>query len=91
MNTLRRSDPRPNDPGIDIIDAPFTPDQVIKLDAHQRSGRHPYTCSNRQDGKHFWIGGDESGDKGRLVATVRGFICHFCDYQQTWAYGMSES
>lgn len=65
------------------ITAPFTPTQVENLNAWQHSNiMHPFTCANRGDGKH----GQYAGDKGSLVATVRGWICLFCDYQQDWAH-----
>lgn len=61
------------------IRAPFTPEQVDALNAHQADGRmHPYTCVQ-------WHG--EPADRRDLVATTRGWICRYCDYQQDWAHG----
>ena len=41
---------------------------------------HPITCgNNRCDENH-------RGGGGTLVATVRGWICPFCDYTQNWAH-----
>jgi hypothetical protein len=61
----------------------FTPEQVKNLDEYQRAGvMHPFTCVNRNDGKHF----DNGVDKGALVPTVRGWICQSCDYTQDWAH-----
>lgn len=66
----------------------FSPDQVVNL-AKNQTGRaiHPFTCANRGDGNHRNV----FGDLGALVPTVRGWVCPFCDYTQTWAHGfMSE-
>lgn len=63
---------------------PFTPDQVAALDKYQREGRfHPFTCENRNDGKHR----PNDIDLGGLIPTVRGWICQYCDYTQDWAHG----
>lgn len=43
---------------------------------------HPFTCGNRDDGKHFQNG----SDVGILVPTVRGWICPCCNYTQNWAH-----
>lgn len=61
----------------------FTPDEVEVL-AHNQTAHviHPFTCPNRGDGNHR----EAYGDKGALVATVRGWICPFCDYTQDWAH-----
>jgi hypothetical protein len=67
----------------------FTPDEVVNL-ARRQTGdglgpfqrTHPFTCPNRGDGAHR----DVFGDLGALVPTVRGWICPFCDYGQTWAH-----
>jgi len=68
----------------------FTPDQVVKLFEHQNPDLnpynmrpfHPFTCANRNDGNHRSV----MGDVGILIPTVRGWICPFCDYTQTWAH-----
>lgn len=63
------------------VTAPFTPEQVVHLDAWQHgAGFHPFTCPNRAD--HPIL----HGDKGILTPTVRGWICQFCDYTQDWAH-----
>jgi hypothetical protein len=65
------------------IGTPFTPDAVENLAHNQMSGAlHPFTCPNRGDGNHR----EAYGDTGALVATVRGWICPFCDYTQDWAH-----
>lgn len=66
----------------------FTPDEVVALVSHQTAGHyHPYTCANRGDSNHRVA----FGDLGALVPTVRGWICPFCDYQQTWAHGFMKA
>jgi hypothetical protein len=65
-----------------MIKAPWTAEQVVKLNEFQNAGYvHPFTCPNRDEGH-----GEFNGDKGALVATVRGWICPFCDYAQDWAH-----
>lgn len=58
----------------------FTPEEVISLNAYQKSGAfHPFTCGgNRTDEKHL-------DGEGLLVATEDGWICPYCDYKQDWA------
>lgn len=62
----------------------FTPAEVRHLNEYQDAGFvHPFTCGS----------GDRcDGDgEGRLVATVRGWICPYCDYTQDWAHaGMKD-
>lgn len=61
----------------------FNPDQVANLNAYQVAGRfHPFTCPNRNLKTHRIF----NGDLGALVATVRGWICPWCDYTQEWAH-----
>lgn len=63
------------------IRAPFTPEQVLALQAWQHGGGfHPFTCADRDD--HPIV----DGDKGILIPTVNGWICPFCDYRQNWAH-----
>jgi hypothetical protein len=65
------------------ISAPWTPEQVVNADAWQHySGMHPYTCGNREGHPEEAI----YGDHGVLRPTVRGWVCAFCDYTQTWAH-----
>lgn len=53
------------------------------MNAHQQSGYTPaFTCPNRGDGNHGFFNGDE----GALVATVAGWICPWCGYEQHWAH-----
>lgn len=61
--------------GFDKIVAPFTKEQVDTLQEYQNSDtHHPFTC----DQYH--------GPSCRLVPTVKGWICQYCDYTQNWAY-----
>lgn len=58
-----------------IITAPFSPEQVLRLNAFQESGRfHPFTC------------GWEHDEQVPLVATLHGWVCpRRCLYTQDWA------
>jgi hypothetical protein len=68
--------------GGEMSKPPWTPREVTKLNEYQNSGyMHPFTCPNRGDGH-----GQFNGDLGALVATVRGWICPYCDYTQDWAH-----
>jgi hypothetical protein len=61
-----------------LIEAPFTPGQVAHLNAYQRAGAgHPFTCGNPSCPR-------TSADV--LIATVRGWICPYCDSTQLWAH-----
>lgn len=66
-----------------MTDNIFTPEEVVNLNNYQRDRiMHPFTCGQRSDSPHpLW-----DGDNGVLVATVRGWICPFCDYTQHWAH-----
>ena len=60
---------------MDKLQTPFTPGQVLALNAYQhRGGVHPFTCG--VDSRHR-----------DLVATEAGWVCKDCDYIQTWAHG----
>ena len=59
--------------------APFDPDIVQRRNYVQRHGMfHPYTCAHNGRADHR--------EGGVLVATVRGWICPYCDYTQDWAH-----
>lgn len=72
----------------DRIVAPFTPEQVAGLNAHQQARRgHPFTCGNdRRDAAHRAYQAEHGGDFGQLVATEAGWICPVCGYTQIWAW-----
>lgn len=56
--------------------APWTPEAVAALNARQTAGLDIYTCPNRaKDHPFCW------GHKGVLIATVKGWICPYCDYR----------
>lgn len=60
----------------------FTPEEVLVLNEYQASGMmHPFTCGKDNRNKVTHPDGE-----GILVATVRGWICPFCDYTQNWAH-----
>lgn len=51
----------------------FTSRQVKNLNAYQHEPTiHPFTCSEHSEEP--------------LFATVRGWICPYCDYTQDWAH-----
>jgi len=53
---------------------PWTPEQVDALNRWQSCGWvHPFTCGS-------------CGGLAQLHATVRGWICPYCDYTQEWAH-----
>lgn len=61
------------------IKAPWSHQQVERLNAYQESGLlHPFTCANEHEGDRT------------LVATVNGWICKHCDYRQNWAHSFME-
>lgn len=71
----------------EIINAPFTDEQVTRLNVYQKSGIfHPFTCGsgNRKDSNHL-------DNEGLLVATTAGWICPYCDYKQDWCHTMMVS
>jgi hypothetical protein len=60
------------------ITAPWTAEQVDALNRFQRLGHfHPFTCIEAHDG----------ADR-TLYATVNGWRCPHCAYQQDWAHPM---
>lgn len=62
----------------DTITAPWTPDQVDRLNRFQHTGYvHPFTCPDAHDG----------ADR-TLVATKAGWVCPHCDYRQNWAHAV---
>lgn len=63
-----------------ILKAPFSPEHVVALNAwQQRDNVHPYTCIEHARQDHRLT-------DGALFATVRGWICPYCDYTQDWAH-----
>lgn len=76
------------------ISAPFTDDEVRKINEWQRQGKfHPFTCCSPDDieecsrkGKE--VNGEyiEGSTSGILVATNDGMICPCGKYTQDWVY-----
>ncbi|MBP5896387.1 hypothetical protein [Streptomyces scabiei] len=63
-----------------IVAAPWTAEQVVNLNRHQRAGFvHPFTCGRR---------GHHPNNPGVLVATTEGWHCpaDACGYRQGWAF-----
>jgi hypothetical protein len=64
-----------------VRQAPWPQYFVDHLNAQQSSpDLHPFTCGSgrRTDSEHL-------DGEGRLVATVDGWVCPYCDYTQDWA------
>jgi len=60
---------------VDVLRAPWTDQQVSKLNRFQRLGHvHEFTCPNNHDSDRV------------LVASNDGWHCPSCDYQQDWAH-----
>lgn len=58
--------------------APFTEDDVKKLNFHQTRGDvHPYTCPGHKI---------ECRERRELIATKDGWICKCGEYKQNWAH-----
>jgi hypothetical protein len=56
--------------------APWTPEQVAKLNEWQACGWvHEFTCANEHGQGHE-----------TLIATPDGWVCPSCAYRQTWAH-----
>ena len=67
-----------------VLNAPWTDEQVIRLNAFQRKGKmHPFTCPNRSDPWHESFDGN---DVGLLIADSDCWYCPYCDYTQDWAH-----
>lgn len=68
------------------INAPFTPEQVERLNAFQQAGRiHPFTCCS--DGPADQCERRLRKSEGLLIATPEGWVCPCGAYRQTWAHG----
>ena len=68
------------------IKAPFTKEQVIKLNEYQHKGNfHPFTCG----GEHCVR--SEREDGGLLIATEEGWICPCGKYKQDWCHSFMVS
>jgi hypothetical protein len=67
--------------------APFTSEQVrALLEWQYRQDVHPFTCPNRDNGKHR-LRRERDADLGALCPDeTKGFLCLDCNYTQDWAY-----
>lgn len=64
-----------------MINAPFTEEQVAKLNEYQTLGfMHPFTCGGeyctRGTENNWWL----------LIATPAGWVCPCGKYKQSWAH-----
>ena len=58
-----------------IVEAPWTDQQVIRLNRWQRNERvHGFTCPNEHEGDRLLIAGNE------------GWHCPKCAFTQNWAH-----
>lgn len=58
----------------------FTAEEAFTLNGYQEAGfMHPFTCGSGKRTEH-------PDGEGRLVATVHGWVCPYCDYRQDWAH-----
>jgi len=53
--------------------APFTPDEITRINNYQTSGYHPFTCGSVDC-------------RADLVATESGMLCPVCGYLQGWVH-----
>lgn len=83
----------------DKITAPFTPEEVVCLNAYQHSGAfHPFTCCSpenipdcvrHQHREAITLSGSAEKialTEGMLIATRDGWVCPCGSYKQTWAH-----
>jgi hypothetical protein len=73
------------------IEAPFTKEQVDKLNNYQKEGVfHPFTCCSPPDIKECKRINNEGETyeerEGILIATELGWICPCGKYKQDWAH-----
>jgi hypothetical protein len=71
----------------DLLNAPWTPEQVEILAQLQRGERfgQPFTCPHRDETPHRYTG----PDCGCLTPTAAGWICEDCGYTQDWVWASS--
>jgi hypothetical protein len=59
----------------EVVEAPFTPEQVAHINDFQASGyMHPFTCPNAHTERN-------------LIAEEAGLRCPSCGYRQGWVHG----
>ncbi|CAG2160795.1 hypothetical protein [Cupriavidus numazuensis] len=73
---------------MSYIRAPFTEDQVQKLNENQVGlggpVRRAFICRSSADHRH----GVEGGVPGILIATKYGWVCPHCNYKRDWAFAI---
>lgn len=78
---------------MERINAPFTKEQVERLNEYQTKGRfHPFTCigqmkeQENENGKFTERTRSECPNSGTLIATEEGWVCPCGEYKQSWAH-----
>ena len=79
---------------MEKIKAPFTKEQVEKLNEYQEQGKfHPFTCCSPEEIKECLRAGKEidgqyieGASDGILIASKEGWICPCGKYKQDWAF-----
>ena len=72
---------------LEKIEAPFTQEQVQKLNEYQRNGRfHPFTCCSPSDIIKCERAKLGNGMGGLLIATKEGWVCPCGGYKQNWSH-----
>lgn len=68
-----------------VITAPFTKDQIEKLNEWQKSGRfHPFTCCSPRDIPECQR--RSRLNDGELIPTENGWVCPCGKFTQNWAH-----
>jgi len=78
---------------MEKITAPFTKEQVEKLNKYQKEGKfHPFTCTGQlieqedEKGKFTEKSRSVCENEGILIATEEGWVCPCGQYKQDWAH-----
>ena len=70
---------------MEKIKAPFTDEQVKKLNKFQNNGKwHPFTCCSPSNVKECLR--KKGGNEGLLIATNEGWVCPCGKEKQDWAW-----
>ena len=70
-----------------MIKAPFTKEQINKLNEYQTSGKfHPFTCGRNHIECEVNKTPRDYEKDGVLIATEEGWICPCGKYRQNWAH-----
>ena len=69
------------------MEAPFTQEQIDKLNEYQKSGRfHPYTCDRKSPNCETKLIPKDYSKDGILIAMEDSWICPCGEYKQNWAH-----